>query len=172
VALAVAAYAVSIPLFLWMSPVIIGLLLASPMAALSASAALGHATRSLGLLVTPEEVIPPDVVRRANELTSMLPSFERSWLWQELLIGPTLSTRHREMLPETSHQRFGEVNVDLVIGFSKLEQCSTLDDAFQILSSKELKELLSNRRAFDRLKALGRHEQPRRGAADDILTIS
>lgn len=162
--LAVAAYAVSIPLFLWMSPVIIGLLLASIMAALTASSAIGISARRLGLLVTPDELKPPDVVRRANELAIALHPVERSRLWEELLIGPTLSERHREMLPQPAPQRFGEVNIDLVIGFSKLDQCSSLDDAFKILSRKELKELLCDRKAFDRLKALGRHEYPPHGA--------
>jgi membrane glycosyltransferase len=171
VALATAAYAVSVPLFLWMSPVILGLLLASPMAALTASSALGHATRRLGLLLTPEERAPPDLVRRANELASTLRSSEpRSRLWEELLLGSTFSMQHREMLPEMAPRRFGQVNIDLVIGFAKLDQCTTIGDAFQILSRKELKELLGNREAFDRLKALRRHGQPNRSRADDRMT--
>jgi membrane glycosyltransferase len=86
-----------------MSPVIIGLLLASPMAALTASSALGYATRRLGLLLTPEERVPPDVVRRANELASTLRSSEPpSRLWKELLIESTFSMQHREMLPDVA----------------------------------------------------------------------
>jgi hypothetical protein len=77
--------------------------------------------------------------------------------------------QHREMLPEVALRRFGQVNIDLVIGFAKLDQCATIGDAFQILSRKELKELLSNREAFDRLKALG-HGQPNRPHADDRTT--
>jgi membrane glycosyltransferase len=145
-------------MLLWMSPVIV---------------AVGISARRLGLLVTPEELIPPDVVRRANELaTGLHPVEPRSRLWEELLIGPTLSKRHREMLPQAASQRFGEVNIDLVVGISKLNQCSLLEDAFKILSKKELKELLGDRKAFDQLKALGRREQSRGGAAGDILTIS
>ena len=78
--------------------------------------------------------------------------------------------QHREMLPEMAPRRFGQVNIDLVIGFAKLDQCATIGDAFQILSRKELKELLSNREAFDRLKALRRHGQPNRPHADDRTT--
>jgi hypothetical protein len=68
------------------------------------------------------------------------------------------------MLPQAGPQRFGDVNIDLVVGFSKLDQCSSLDDAFKILSRKELKELLCDRKAFDRLRALGRQEHPPHGA--------
>jgi membrane glycosyltransferase len=129
-ALAAAAYAVSVPLFLWMSPVIVGLLLASPMAALTASAALGHATRRLGLLLTPEERVPPDVVRRANELASTLRSSEpASRLWKELLIDSTFSMQHREMLPEAAPRPFGQVNIDLVIALAKLDHCVNAGDA-------------------------------------------
>ena len=78
--------------------------------------------------------------------------------------------QHREMLPEAAPRRFGQVNIDLVIGFAKLDQCTTIGDAFQILSRKELKELLGNREAFDRLKALRRHGQPNRSRADDRMT--
>ena len=120
---------------------------------------------------TPEEGVPPDVVRRVNELASSLRSSEpRSRLWDELLIGSTFSMQHREMLPEVALRRFGQVNIDLVIGFAKLDQCATIGDAFQILSRKELRELLGNREAFDRLKALRRHGQPNRSRADDRMT--
>ena len=55
--LAIAAYAVSLPLFWWMSPVILGLLLTIPLAMVTSSGVLGRAARRLGLLVIPEERI-------------------------------------------------------------------------------------------------------------------
>jgi membrane glycosyltransferase len=69
VALAVAAYAVSPELLAWMAPVILGLVLAIPVSAMTGWQALGKAARRFKLLVTPEEIAPPAVLRRTNELT-------------------------------------------------------------------------------------------------------
>src|SRR3569833_133893 len=65
VVMAASAYAVSLPLLLWMSPVIIGLLFAVPIGALTAGPA------SENLFVTPEDREPPSVLRRANELSAL-----------------------------------------------------------------------------------------------------
>ena len=59
------AYAVSLPLLLWMSPVIIGLVLAIPLGLLTS-----RPSRSAGLFATPEDHEPPQVVRRALELAA------------------------------------------------------------------------------------------------------
>ena len=154
--LAAAASAVSLPLFWWMSPVILGLLLAVPLAMLTSSAAVGKAMRSLGLLVIPEEDNPPLVVTRSDELASTFkPSVKQeSSLWRQLLADPTFSTRHREMLPEPPCLQRGEVNVDLVVGIAKLDQCTSITEAIETLSTQEKRALLGNREAFDRLKAL------------------
>ena len=64
--LAAAAFVVSLPLMLWMLPVLIGLALAVPLVALTASRAAGLAFRRAGLLLIPEEQNPPEVLRRAR----------------------------------------------------------------------------------------------------------
>src|SRR3712207_1349783 len=70
--LAVCAYAVSPSLFLWMSPVIVGLVVAIPISALTARRDIGRALRRLGLLLIPEEVRPPAVITTANVLARRL----------------------------------------------------------------------------------------------------
>src|SRR4029077_17797522 len=52
---AAAAYVVSPSLLLWMQPVVLGLTLAIPLAALTAHRGPGRVLRNLGLLRTPEE---------------------------------------------------------------------------------------------------------------------
>jgi membrane glycosyltransferase len=68
VGLAVSALGVSVQTFLWMLPVILGMVFCIPIAALSARRDLGEAARRFGLLVTPEEADPPPVVRAFNAL--------------------------------------------------------------------------------------------------------
>ena len=58
IAMAVIAYAVSLPLLFWMAPVIAGLLLCIPIALLSSAI-----FPKSGLLLTPEQTAPPDVLR-------------------------------------------------------------------------------------------------------------
>ena len=67
--MAISAYAVSLPLLLWMMPVVLGLLLAIPLATLSSSARTSIAAV---LFKTPEETSPPRVLLRANELVGTL----------------------------------------------------------------------------------------------------
>src|SRR6185437_14670184 len=67
VAMAAIAYAVSLPLLFWMAPVIAGLLLSVPLAMLSSR----QSDPNAGLLRTPEQTAPPQVLVRANELASV-----------------------------------------------------------------------------------------------------
>ena len=62
--LAVAAAAISWRLLAWMSPALIGLVLAVPVSAFMGSARAGRALARLGLLATPEERHPPPLAAR------------------------------------------------------------------------------------------------------------
>ncbi len=64
--LATIAFAVSPALMLWMSPVLVGLLLAVPLAWGTGSTAAGRFLARAGLLQTPEEAAPPPVVSEAR----------------------------------------------------------------------------------------------------------
>ena len=69
IAMAASGYAVSLPLLLWMLPVILGLLFAIPIAIWSSSAG---SKRSL-LFASPEQIAPPAVLVRANQLATASP---------------------------------------------------------------------------------------------------
>jgi membrane glycosyltransferase len=71
--LGVAAWSASPWTFLWMLPVIAGMLGCIPMATLTASRVLGEAARRAGLLVIPEEEAPPRVVETFNRLMARAP---------------------------------------------------------------------------------------------------
>jgi membrane glycosyltransferase len=151
VLLAAAAFAVSLPLFLWMTPVIVGLVLAIPLAAVTADPAFGRFLRRLGLLTTPEERAPPDVLRRGNALARV--SAESPAPIVRLLRDPQLMSAHRAMLPKQPRRR-GEIDVALVVGLAKLDEMDTLTDALENLSRDELAALLGDEHGLDRLVAL------------------
>jgi membrane glycosyltransferase len=64
VAMAVIAYLASPATLVWMAPVVVGLLAAAPISLVSSSPALGAWLRDRGVLLTPEERHPPEVLKR------------------------------------------------------------------------------------------------------------
>ena len=71
----ISAFMIATSLFLWMSPTIVGLLLAIPLSWLSGQLGAGLALKRLGLLRTPEEYRPPAIATRANELQARNAAF-------------------------------------------------------------------------------------------------
>src|SRR5215216_474341 len=61
IVMAATAYAVSLPLLLWMAPVIVGLLLAVPIGLISSTAASANTGKQPLLFRTPEQTLPPAV---------------------------------------------------------------------------------------------------------------
>ncbi len=152
VLLGASAYAVSLSLFLWMTPVIVGLLLAMPLAAWTARADVGRRLRKMRLLLIPEEHDPPSILLRANELAVSLP--DDTVPVGELLRGSDgLRQAHRDMLAPQSQRRRGDVDRDLVIARAKADEAETMDEALGFLTPAELRALLSDRPAYERLLA-------------------
>ncbi|MBR1237703.1 glucans biosynthesis glucosyltransferase MdoH [Bradyrhizobium sp. AUGA SZCCT0182] len=133
VAMAVSAYAVSLPLLLWMMPVILGLLLAVPLATLSSSASAGAAS---GLFKTPEETSPPRVLLRANELASASHRAVSCPLL-ELRRDADLREAHLDNLSGPRPRNRGEVDPHLAIARAKIEDAETFDEAATFLSPRE-----------------------------------
>lgn len=156
IALAAAAYAVSWSLFLWMTPVILGLLLSIPLAALTAHAGLGRGLRRLGLLLVPEERRPPEVLARANELApelkQALPDCDAI---SRLLEDEALSAALGEMLEPLARRR-GEIDADLVVGLARLDDAETPAEARRMLSDRELAAVLADPRGYARLLSVRR----------------
>ncbi|MBR1251372.1 glucans biosynthesis glucosyltransferase MdoH [Bradyrhizobium sp. AUGA SZCCT0169] len=133
VAMAISAYAVSLPLLLWMMPVILGLLLAIPLATLSSSASAGAAS---SLFKTPEETSPPQVLLRANELASASHRAVSCPLL-ELRRDADLREAHLGNLSGPRPRNRGEVDPHLAIARAKIEDAETFDEAATFLSPRE-----------------------------------
>ena len=154
--LSIGAYAISTSLFLWMTPVLIGLVLALPLAALTSSPSMSAAFFKLGLLATPEEADPPRVLARANALASR-PNHHRS---TDALITlaekAELLAAHVAMLPENPKRRKGEFDVDLLVASAIVHESESIDEATNILSAKEKFSILSDLNALNMLMRKGR----------------
>jgi membrane glycosyltransferase len=131
--MAISAYAVSLPLLLWMMPVILGLLLAIPMAILSSSV---DPNRVPGLFRTPEQTAPPIVLARANELANA-PHSLLSCPLHELHRHADLREAHLINLSGQRPRNRGDVDPHLAIARAKIEDAESFDDAAGYLSRRE-----------------------------------
>jgi membrane glycosyltransferase len=154
VLLALAAYEVSVSLFAWMTPVIAGLLLAIPLVLWSASPQIGRVLKRMKLLLVPEETRPPDILLRANALVTEFEAPASAGAIQRLFGNAALLDAHRALLPKASTRRPGEIDVALVVGLAKLDDCANLEQADVLLTAKEKIALLSDPRGIDRLASL------------------
>jgi membrane glycosyltransferase len=156
VVLALVAYAVSPPFLAWLSPVVLGLVLAIPLSACTGLPQCGSALRRLGLLLTPEELEPPEVLRRTNELVHALAeqNSPMSEAFTRLAHDADLRALHAALLPPQPIRRKGEYDVDLLVGLAKLADAETVAEAATLLSSREKLRVLGHRVGFERFVRL------------------
>ena len=152
--LAGTAWAVSPSLFLWMTPVLLGLTLAVPLAGLTADRAPGRLLWQLGLLRIPEEATPPDILTRAARLTDQLQAEAPADPWRLLLGDAALLAAHRTMLPPPRARGEGVIDPDLVLGLARLDEAGDLAGGLASLSSRERTAVLADARGVDRLRDL------------------
>jgi membrane glycosyltransferase len=136
--LGLSAYAVSVPLLLWMSPVVIGLVLALPMGLLTSSR-----LKTAGLLATPEDNCPPPVLVRAQEL-AVSARIEMTGALQQLRQDAGLLNYHLASLSHASGPKSGQVDVPLATARAKIEECTSFEEAVAWLDRQESRAILNN----------------------------
>ncbi len=152
----VSAFMIAPSLAGWMSPTIVGLVLAIPISAASASLALGLALRRRGLLLTPEETEPPAVVTRANALAKELEKlgFDDADGLRLLREDETLRAAHVAMLPQVPRRRRGDIDPERALAEAKLADAAGFDDARAWLKPKEAMVVMGDRALLNVLSAL------------------
>ncbi len=150
--LGLASYLVSPSLLLWMSPVVLGLALAIPMAAWTARRGPGQVLRRLGLLRIPEEEAPPAVLAEAERLQAEA-TVQAFPALRHLVSDPRLLTAHAAMLPPP-RARGTPFNPALLMGLAKLEEAATLDAAEAALTRQETAAVLADGRGLALLRTL------------------
>jgi membrane glycosyltransferase len=156
VALGVGAWLVSPWLLAWMSPVVLGLALAIPLAALTARRGAGLGLRRLGLLRTPEETQPPDILLRTEALQTELRSGELAGRdgFRRLLQDPALLEVHLAMLPPPRRPGVDPLDPAGLVGMAKLAEACDLDSGFAALTRAEKLAALGSAEAVRRVQAL------------------
>jgi membrane glycosyltransferase len=139
VAMAAIAYAVSVPLLFWMLPVVAGLLLCIPIAMLSSR----QVDPNAGLLRTPEQAAPPEVLVRANELAKGAGKVVLSPLRALRENGPLLEI-HLFNLSHDKRRSRGQVDPHLAIARAKIEDAESFEEALGFLTPRETLAVLSS----------------------------
>ncbi|MCK1286548.1 glucans biosynthesis glucosyltransferase MdoH [Bradyrhizobium sp. 44] len=148
-AMAASAYAVSLPLLLWMSPVIIGLVCAIPIGLVTSTA-----PRMAHLFATPEDNRAPALLQRARELASQA-RIQAHGALLELRQNPALLGPHMQSL-ETPPRKSGQIDIDLAIGRAKIEQSDDFEEVVSSLSARETLAVLKHRNALEQVMRMPR----------------
>ena len=143
----ISAFMIATSLFLWMSPTIVGLLLAIPLSWLSGQLGVGLALKRMGLLLTPEERRPPPIATRANELQlrNAKDAIDDADGIKALYGDPRLQEQHVLMLPPAAPRRRGEIDPERALAEAKIVEAETIDEAALWLKPKERMVVLHDR---------------------------
>ncbi|WP_375454236.1 glucans biosynthesis glucosyltransferase MdoH [uncultured Methylobacterium sp.] len=152
----VAAIAIATSLFLWMSPTILGLVLAIPISWASGQLALGLALKRRGLLMTPEERDPPAIATRAGQLAARNAAhgLDAADALCALHADPAFAAAHIRMLPAAAPRPRGRIDRDHALAQAKVVEAETIDETRAWLSSKERMAVLHDRTLLARLARL------------------
>jgi membrane glycosyltransferase len=156
----VAGLSISPSLVAWMSPTILGLLLAIFLSWATGLLSVGLALRRIGLLVTPEEQAKPPVVARANLLAQELADKEAESAQglRAIHADPQFWALHMAWLPPGPARRNGNISAEWALAEAKLGEAWTLDEALSWLQPKERMAILQDRALIKRLSLLPRDE--------------
>ena len=150
-----ASWLVSTALFLWMTPVVLGLGLSIPLAAFTGRRGPGAALQRAGLLGTPEERSPPPALAALRQLQDEYAAPLGDPV-ARLLADPAFLASHLAMLPPP-RGRGDPFDPALLLGRAKLDEAATLTDGLAALTRAELLAVLGDAAAIRQLEALPHH---------------
>ncbi len=150
----VLCYAISIPLLLWMSPLLLGLIFSGPLSYLTSHRAAGELFMKLGLFNIPEEKEPPQVLIDAFKYREIISgNMISDEALTSLAYNEELRDLHHYLLEMQGVQNLKEINTDLAMARAKLERSENLGELIASLTPKEKTALLSDARSLQQLQA-------------------
>lgn len=153
VVIAVVAYLLSPTLLAWLSPAVLGLIVAVPLSRISGSVAAGRVLARLGIFRIPEETAPHRLITRRNELVAAAPPLPSDGLRYLARDQAARLSHLAGNLPRPPDAR-GHPNPHRLTAESKLAQAQSLREALGWLSGPERIEVAADARLLDRLAEL------------------
>ncbi|MFD2251378.1 membrane glycosyltransferase [Pseudochelatococcus lubricantis] len=168
VATGISAFMIAPSLFAWMSPTILGLVLAIPISWASGKLAIGLALRRAGLLMIPEETSRPRIATRAQEIAEEFAALGYDDADSLAVLHEDAQARswHESLLPPARTRRRGEFDTDRTLAQAKLVDAESLADVRAWLSPKERTVLYTDRALLDLLARLPTAREDEAGARD------
>jgi membrane glycosyltransferase len=132
----IAAFLIAPSLFAWMSPTIIGLLLAVPISWASGQLAIGLWLKRRRLLLTPEESAPPPIAGVAATIIADLAKAEQDDIdGLRLMHGDdAFRAAHIAMLPPSAQRRRGDIDHNRAVAIAKLGDADSIGEATRWLN--------------------------------------
>ena len=149
---------ISPSLIAWMSPTIIGLILAIPLSWSTGKLSVGMAFRRAGLLTTPEERRRPSIVERTAEILAQTgasphePTNGLALLYEDA----DLKAAHDSLTASKMPRRRGDITSEWALAEAKLDDAEDVEQALAWLRPKERMAVLNDRVLLDRFLRLPR----------------
>ena len=147
---------ISPSLVAWMSPTIVGLILAILLSWGTGLRRVGIALRRAGLLLTPEERQTPAVIGRANQLAdeyAALAAAHSKGLYA-LYADPQYRAFHTACLPRTPKRWNGTMPAEWALANAKISDAETFDEVISWLPPKERMAILQDPALIARIASL------------------
>ena len=152
------------PLLLWMTPALLGLVLALPLSAASGSVLLAKIARLFGFLTVPEEVSVPRVIAARDEAEVRLDELLDGVTIERLLSDEIARQRHFAAVQPRPAATRGHPDVMFITARAKLGDAHTAAEALSWLSPPERMAVLGDRDLFHVLVRLVNPDVPDRPA--------
>ncbi len=147
-------YSISIPLLLWMSPLLLGLVLSGPLSIITSRRKVGEWFMALKIFAIPEELKEPAIVNDAEKFRDVIAeSITCREALASLATNPELYALHHALLGKQEQLSVRDITVDLALARAKLEAASNLAELVAHLTPKEKTALLSDLRSIQQLQA-------------------
>lgn len=156
--IATIAFFLSPTLLAWLSPAIAGLVLAIPLSKASAGVRVGRWLARMGLLRTPEETQPPDIMSRRDALVRMAEPLQSDGL-RHLAQHRSARLAHSEINLPRPHEGRGHPNPHRLTAIRKLADAESLHEVLSWLTAPERIEVAADPALLERLAALSQSEQ-------------
>ncbi len=147
------AYRLSPILLAWLSPALLGLVLAVPLSKASGSVALGRWLARFGILRIPEEAHIPDLVRRRDTLAQNSPPLPVDGL-RHLARDSYSRLTHINFNPEPPADPRGVPDGCRLIAAKKVADARTLQEVLEWLSPSERLRVAADKRLLEHLAYL------------------
>ncbi len=155
IALLFAAWLDSLILVAWLSPAILGLLLAVPISSATGSRRIGAFFRGIGILRTPEEAARPPILEAA---AIARPAYESAVAAKPDLAAiaadPQARAAHLALVDALPARKRGAVDAVEALAIARIGEATSLPEAISFLSREERATVIATPALLERLGAL------------------